>query len=167
MVWMKTEINCRSKLTLHLSSQHSPDAHWASRFSLHVILSQHGSFAHSSVVPQSHSSSSSMILLPQLRRSISSYSKIGIQKFTRAANNSKNKERKRERDVKIANRGERLHGGITSKYHEQIACFLFISFQWFELIPAQRYMQRIWMREIERDSKSGKTWWIQKSAGKT
>lgn len=59
------------KLTLQLS-QHIPVAHSASDFSLHVMLSQHGSFKHSSLVPQSHSSSSSTILLPQLRRSIES-----------------------------------------------------------------------------------------------
>lgn len=59
------------KLTLQLS-QHIPVAHCASDFSLHVILSQHGSVKHSSLVPQSHSSSSSTILLPQFRRSIES-----------------------------------------------------------------------------------------------
>lgn len=56
-----------AKLTLQ-RSQHSPEAHWASTFSLHVIPSQQLSCSHSSRLPQSHSSSSSMILLPQLRR---------------------------------------------------------------------------------------------------
>lgn len=48
-------------------SQHGPSAHCDSSFSLHVIGSQHGSLRHSSVEPQSHSSSSSTILLPQFR----------------------------------------------------------------------------------------------------
>lgn len=60
----------KTEFTLQLS-QHNPDAHSASVFSLHVMLSQHRSFSHSSLEPQSHSSSSSMILLPQFLRSIS------------------------------------------------------------------------------------------------
>lgn len=62
-----------SDRTLQLS-QHKPLAHSASLFNLHVMASQHGSLSHSSKLPQSHSSSSSMILLPQFRR-ISSWKK--------------------------------------------------------------------------------------------
>lgn len=68
----RKKLSVMEKLTLQLS-QHNPAAHWASVFSLQVMLSQHGSCSHSSLVPQSHSSSSSTILLPQFRRSISNY----------------------------------------------------------------------------------------------
>lgn len=67
---------CRSHTCVHTLqlSQHSPDAHSASTLSLHVMPSQQRSFSHSSKLPQSHSSSSSTILLPQLRRVVSSFS---------------------------------------------------------------------------------------------
>lgn len=62
----------RTKVVLTLQlSQHRPFAHSASLFSLHVIASQHGSLSHSSKLPQSQSSSSSTILLPQFRRTSS------------------------------------------------------------------------------------------------
>lgn len=57
---MQQKIN----LTLQLEQQ-APAAHSASDFSLQVIPSQHGSAIQSSKEPQSHSSSSSIILLPQ------------------------------------------------------------------------------------------------------
>ena len=50
------------------SSQQGPAAHSASITSLQVIPSQQGSFMHSSMVPQSHSSSSSTIPFPHVRK---------------------------------------------------------------------------------------------------
>ena len=53
-------------------SQQGPVAHWASFISLHVMGSQQGSFfAQSSKVPQSHSSPSSTMPLPQFLRTSS------------------------------------------------------------------------------------------------
>ena len=55
-----------TQLTLQvLTSQHSPEAHWASCLKRHVIGSQQ-SLLHSLMLPQSHSSPESTKPLPQL-----------------------------------------------------------------------------------------------------
>lgn len=79
-VWLRQNWN-----TLQLSQQR-PLAHSASTFNLHVIPSQHGSSSHSSRLPQSHCSSSSIILFPQLRLISNCFNWIGRKKEEKQKN---------------------------------------------------------------------------------